>query len=752
MQTAANVASLTFEVEGLGEDDLRVVRMEGSEQLGALFGYRLELCSPRSDLRPPQMLKAAARLEIGGPRGVRTRRGIIRSFECLGSDATWHHYAVEFVPVHWLLGKRVGSRIFQAHNCEDMTVPGIVSKVFRDAGLPEESFRFVLHGDYEARDYVVQYRESELDFALRLLEEEGIFIFFEETEHATRMVLADHPDAHPQQPDGFELRAADSLEREDDDWFTRLHERGAIEHGAVTLDDFSFRQPGQDLAVTRAGDDFATLPHSDYPGRFSEREAGERLAGIRLEAWQAARHRLELQGDVRSLAAGDSFTLDALTNPQYDGQYVVVGLRLSAHQPQSLGQQVSGNEVNTLRVVFEVLPATTPFRPQQTTPRPTVRGSQTAIVVGPQEEEIYTDQYGRVKVQFPWDGEGTFNENSSCWIRVSQGSAGGQYGMLFLPRVGHEVIVDFLEGNPDRPIITGRVYNRDQMPPYTLPEEKTRSGIKTHSSKGGGGANEICFEDAKDNEQLSLFAERDLHVRTKRDRVETTSRSLHERVGGSSFEQVAGHKHLYIKKDQTKVVRGKSIECFQDHRVILTEMQSMQRASEQWALKADQNVVIDADQGITLKCGGNFITIDQSGIWLNGTHVGLNSGGSAIPIVEPEWELDLKSPRSADKNTPGQDTRYDGGGDQPRPIEPGPNNDDDDPTDDDKKTSWIEIEMVDELGRPWKGEAYEIEEPDGKIHKGSLDQDGRAHVRVADPGVCQIRFPKLDAATWRRSQ
>ena len=263
------------------------------------------------------------------------------------------------------------------------------------------------------------------------------------------------------------------------------------------------------------------------------------------------------------------------------------------------------------------------------TPKPVVQGAQTAIVVGPKGEEIWTDKYGRVKVQFHWDREGKRNEQSSCWIRVAQTWAGKRWGTMFMPRIGQEVIVDFLEGDPDQPIITGRVYNADAMPPYELPREQTKSTIKSNSSKGGGGFNELRFEDAKDKEQVFVHAERDMDVRVKNDSREWIGQDRHLIVKQDQIEQVEGDKHLTVKGDHNEKVNGTiSVQAGMD----MQEKVGMKHALDagmEIHLKAGMNVVLEAGMSITLKAGGGFIVVGPAGVTISGVPILLNSGGAA---------------------------------------------------------------------------------------------------------------------------
>jgi Rhs element Vgr protein len=308
---------------------------------------------------------------------------------------------------------------------------------------------------------------------------------------------------------------------------------------------------------------------------------------------------------------------------------------------------------------FFCIPATVSYRPPRVTPWPVVRGTQTARVVGPDGEEIHTDKYGRVKVQFNWDREGKFDENSSCFIRVCQGMAGGNYGHLFLPRVGQEVIVDFLEGNPDQPIIIGRVYNDDQMPPYKLPDEKTKSVIKTHSSKGGGGTNEIRFEDLKDKEQLFIQAQRQMDLRVKASHFHTAGGSYHLLVGGEKDGQKFGEYRQYvyklkqthvgeerrtwIEKDDSLQVDGSRVENIGGNLVIdvAKDLAEIVRGNHKHMIlgtlivQGDGDISIQAAGTLELKGAGGTITIAADGIYINGAMVYINSG-SAPPVAPPE--------------------------------------------------------------------------------------------------------------------
>jgi type VI secretion system secreted protein VgrG len=393
-----------------------------------------------------------------------------------------------------------------------------------------------------------------------------------------------------------------------------------------------------------------------------------------------------------------------------------------------------------------------------------VLGSQTALVVGPSGEEIYTDDdgYGRVKVQFHWDRENEYDEKSSCWIRVSQGWAGGNYGMIFLPRVGQEVIVDFLEGNPDYPIITGRVYNHDNMPPYGLPAEKTKSTIKTRTSKEGGGFNELRFEDKKDSEQIFMHGQKDLDIRILNDEKDWIGRDKHEIIEGNQKKRIGGSDGRGVGGDQLTKIGG--------NRCIKIGGGSIIESGSHYKVEAGGDIVIgaptfklvaDGEGGIrgatlvimadslTLKSGGSFVTLDAGGVSISGPMVKINSGGaagsvgssSAVSMVEPG------DPLEAATGDPGKDFTY---SQQPVPYEPfehAPIHNEDDATE--EQTHWIGVRLLDDNGQPLAGERYVIQLPDGtKVARGYTDKEGKVEVKGIDPGSCEIAFPDLDGATW----
>ncbi len=399
-------------------------------------------------------------------------------------------------------------------------------------------------------------------------------------------------------------------------------------------------------------------------------------------------------------------------------------------------------EPPTYECQFECVPDTVSFRPPRVTPWPVMRGTQTARVVGPSEEEIHVDKYGRIKVQFFWDRLGNNDDKSSCFIRVAQPLAGGMYGAVFIPRVGQEVIVDFLEGDPDKPMVIGSVYNADNMPPYTLPDNKTRTVIKTNSSKGGGGTNEIRIEDLKDSEQFLINAQKDYHLRVGKDdkgeerhHVETNrflnvKKEQRSKIGSSYSIDVGAKYAIKVKETYNETVEG---DVVQDYKA-----NHGHKVASEYFVKADK-VIVDATSAISLNCGSNFVLIDTSGVTITGTMVKINSGGSKQSGSANQSPASPAAPEEPDTVTPGKDPSYSGAPEEGPAIEDKP-----------YEGHWISFDLKDRnTGEPRAGEYYEVKAPSGKIISGTLDVNGFARVWIEEAGNCEISYPRLPADEWQ---
>jgi type VI secretion system secreted protein VgrG len=563
----------------LPEGDLRFDSMQHNAGVSALEETQLFLLSDKAEIAPEKLLGQTVDIKLQLRDGeVRHLCGHVTRFGLGRHQGRYFGYVAEVRPWLWFLTRRSDCRIFQ-----DMTVPDIVRKVFADYG-DIAVFDFRLGGSYRTRDYTVQYRETDFNFVARLMEDEGIFWYFEHEEGEHRLVVLDSPDPLSAAPQARTLPYyANSAQASPDvDIVTDWNFAREVRPGKVALRSYFFETPSTSLEVGSAetrSHEQAQYEIYDYQGDYFKKGDGEQIAALRLDEAQSGHERLTGSTNAHGLANGRLFTLTRHPREDQNAAYFVVQTQINA-SIKSLESGDSGNETGDYSCRFTALPASQSYRPPRRTPKPFVQGPQSAVVTGPAGEEIYTDKYGRVKVQFHWDRYGKKNETSSCWMRVSHPWAGKSFGAIHIPRIGQEVIVDFLEGDPDQPLITGRVYNAEQMPPWDLPGNMTQSGILTRSSKGGayGNANAIRFEDKKGEEQLWLHAEKDQltevehdedkwvgndrrktidrdetnHI--KRDRTETVDRNEKITVHGWRTEEVDGDETITIHSNRTETV------------------------------------------------------------------------------------------------------------------------------------------------------------------------------------------------------
>lgn len=621
----------------LGADAFIVKGLSGHEELSRLFEYQVTLISERSDIQPKQLLGTNATVKIEMPHGQGPRyvNGYIARFGIHGEVATpafksnrGYSYVAVLRPWLWFLSRTSTCQIFQGKK-----VPDIVSEVFARHGSLEWSEKRLKSSAYLVNDYCVQYRETDFNFISRLLEREGIYYGFEHGNGKHTLVLFDDLSTHTAKSGYASLaykKIADASSNDVEtiqDWDASAE----VQPGRYTLEDFNYLTPKVDLVAANEisrPHDLSGFEMFDYHGEYLKPADGEFYSKLRIEELQCRYEMARGSGNARGIEAGRTFKLTDHPVGSINQEYLVLSCGINVTNNTDSSGAGGGAEFHSQ---FSVIPKSTQFRPARITPEAVVQGPQTAVVVGPSGDEIYTDEHGRVKVQFHWDRYGKSDENSSCWVRVSQPWAGKNWGMMAIPRIGQEVIVEFIEGDPDCPIITGRVYNADQKPPYELPANATRTGIISRSSKGGtkSNFNELRFEDKKDSEQIFLHAEKDLEYRSKHDRVEWVGNESHLIVKKDALEQLDANYHLTLKGDHNEKLDGTlSFDIGKDMQV-----------------KGGMNVVIEAGMSLTLKVGGSFINIGPAGIAIKGPLVQINSGGSgagASPIAP-------KPPREADK-------------------------------------------------------------------------------------------------------
>jgi type VI secretion system secreted protein VgrG len=607
----------------LGEDALLLAAFTGREELSRLFEFQLEFFSENDAIAPGdvvgQPITWAVRNFEDEPRFFHgyVNRFVAGSKTLQGLRA----YRADVVPWLWFLSQTADFRTFQ-----NKTAAEIIKAVFDD--LRFSDYELALTRTLRRREYCVQYRETAFDFVSRLMEEEGIFYFFKHADGKHTLVLADSHMAYADCKEGAVEFGGGSLTTNQISAWEHQYE---FRPGRWTQTDYNFETPSRSLFT--ATNTLVQLPGIeryemfDYPGLYSNKMAeGQPLTKIRMEAEETPHDVVTGAGTCCTFTPGGKFRLARHECQAEEQTYVLTRVQHSGADPTYL----MNGDVTGYNNTFTCIPAAVQFRPARLTPKPVVQGPQTAVVVGPQGQEIYTDKYGRIKVQFFWDRQGKRDENSSVWMRVAQVSAGNRWGAAFWPRVGQEVVVDFLEGDPDRPLITGSVYNAEQMPPYELPDNQTQSGIKTRSSKEGNenNFNELRFEDRKGHEEIVLHAERNLSQSVEHDE---TIQVFHNRtltVGGGKdnsdptkdgtlTETIEGNVYFGVQKgDYTHEVQKGQTSIKAKTQI------KLEVGSSSLLMKADGTIEL---KGVKITIEGSTIDSVAGGVHtIKGTPVKLN--------------------------------------------------------------------------------------------------------------------------------
>jgi len=608
--------------------DLALARMSGHEELGRLPEFHLEFISPRRDIKPAEILgkNITWALALRGG-GVRHFNGFVTRFAEAGEVTTAAHeqgrkgqsflYRAEVHPWLWFLTRTSTCRAYQ-----NMSALDILDAVF--ANYKFADVKKMKLAACPKREFSVQYRETDFNFVCRLMEQEGIYYAYDYGDGRNTLVLMSSAGGEVREVAFHDERQA----AVDKDYISSCDANREIQPGKYVIDDYCALTPHLKLTGTGVqprDHDLSGFEIFDYPGEYRLQSEGNDYAKIRIEEWQTRFEQFTLAGSVREAAPGCKLKL--LDHPRRT-DYLVTAVSHAASAGELASGGGSGEEY---RCSLSAIDAKTEFRPARITPRPIIQGPQTAFVVGPGGQEIWTDEHGRIKVQFHWDRYSKTDENSSCWVRVAQPLAGSKWGFFALPRIGQEVVVHFLEGDPDNPIVIGSVYNAALKPPYTLPDEKTRSGIKTHSSPGGTSAtlNELRFEDKKGEEQIFVQAEKDKVIRIKHDRLEWVGNDNHLIVKQHAFEKIEGDHHVALKGDRNEKLDGAlSLK-------VGGQMQSKigtklaYDAGTEIHLKAGTTLVLEAGASLSLKVGGNYISLNPGGVFITGTMVMINSGGAA---------------------------------------------------------------------------------------------------------------------------
>lgn len=611
----------------VGADALLLAGMQGEEAISETFEFRVQMYAESADLDASSLLRTSATVTITSQDGTaRYVNGIFRDFIQGGYDETSHLYSYEgtLVPNLWLLSLAWNCRIFQ-----NKTVPDIVEQVLGDHKLSD--YKMSLSATYSPREYCVQYRESDLDFISRLLESEGISFYFAHADGKHTLTMTDQTPTAPAFRESaipYSITSSDGVSATSQVFL--LNRTDQLYSPKLALTDYYFETPAVNLlASTTAKTIGGSEERYDYPGGYTKRDEGDKYSKVRIEEQETFAQVLSGESNCAQFASGFQFRLSDHYRNQLNGAYLLTLVKHEASAPHYVGSD--GTQGFLYKNGFEAIPLKTPYRPARKTRKAIISGSQTAVVVGPSGEEIYVDKYGRVKVQFFWDRKGKKDENSSCWVRVSQIWAGKNWGWMTIPRIGQEVVVDFLEGDPDRPLIVGRVYNAEQMPPYVLPDNLTQSGIKSRSSKSGGteNFNEIRFEDKKGSEELHLHAEKDMTTEVEHDDSQSVGNDRMIVVKGAHTETITKDTTITIKEGNHSLTLNQGNQSVKlDQGSQSTEI-SMGDQSTKISM-GDQSTQIslgsashEAMQQIELKVGQSSIVLTQEGITIKGLMISI---------------------------------------------------------------------------------------------------------------------------------
>jgi type VI secretion system secreted protein VgrG len=715
-----------------GKDVLLINRFEAEEAISEQFLINVELLAETgnaSNVDPDKLIGKPMTLQIAfdvEKKKYRYFHGMCRRFSVVGKDKRFLHYQAELVPWSWLLSQTSDCRIFN-----NKKVPDIVKEIFDEL---KKDFDFVEYqdktqsGNYTEVDYLVQYRETDLQFVSRLMEQEGIHYYFKHEKDKHTLVLADAPHAHEDCSHQSKLRyePEGGWDERDKEIIQSWQMEKQMRPGEFVLRDYQFQMPSKTLEVkkptSKAVGSNTKLEMFDYLGQYAQRfndpdkrmgeveKEGNKLVGLRMEEAESPHVQATGNSTCCTLMPGFTFSLEKHFDEKQNQKYVLSKLHHSGVQP---ADYVTGEETTEAPYEnsFTCIPHDVSYRPARSTPKPIVDGVQSAVVVGKKGEEIWTDKYGRVQVKFHWDRDDKKKHgDNSCWVRVSQAWAGKRWGAFFIPRIGQEVLVAFMEGDPDQPVIVGSVYNAEQMPAYTGDgpdkdhgQDPKVSGIKTNTTKDGKGFNELRFDDTKDKEQFFIHAQKNMDVRVLNDSLEKINGDRHQIIGdkndeksGDQLELIYRDKQQNVKRHQIEHIEGnmelmigngdassggkldvviedqetKSIGKGGQHLTVDGDCEqkiggdfALQTNTGNVYIKAAKNLVIEGTMQVTLKVGSSFVNISPKGVDIMGPLVNINSGGAGgvgkPPKPDKPKKAKPKMPDEADKAKTGSKSSAD---------------------------------------------------------------------------------------------
>ncbi len=609
----------------LGKNELLLESFTGSEGISQLFSFQLELLSENRRIQFEDVLGKEVSFGVVGPDPAEPPRcihGIMTAFSQLPDTRRLSRYRAVVSPKLWILTQRQNNRIFQK-----LTAPDILKKLLDGMEVTWE-----LQSSYQAREYCVQYRETDFNFISRLMEEEGIFYFFRFTKDSHKLVLADSKASHHDMPGQASLiYDVDAGGGRDETRISNWTKTQGLGPGKFSLQDYDFENPQTNLLASQdilpsttvgkvnhklkvSGNDQFEIYH--YPGGYEDKGRGRDFAKRAVEQLETSQFIIQGESNIYHMTPGYRFTLTR--HPHAEGSYILTAVSHSAYEGGFQSEDQIGR--NHYANHFSCIPLSLQYRPPRVTQKPRIWGCQTAVVVGPSGEEIYTDKYGRVKVHFHWDRENPQDQSSSCWIRVATNWAGRQWGTIQIPRIGQEVVVDFLEGDPDRPIIVGSVYNGMNMPPYDLPANKTQSGVISSSSPGGSGYNQIRFEDTAGSEEVLIHAQYDMNTVVEHDQTLT--------VKNNESIDVLNNRTTNITGDETTAIRGNmdlTVQRNYTENVFRNSTVTI-NGSESHTVNSSRTTTIASSDSLT---AGGSVSITAASLTINAGSITLNA-----PVVQ----------------------------------------------------------------------------------------------------------------------
>ncbi|AMS16972.1 type IV secretion protein Rhs [Pseudomonas chlororaphis] len=612
------------------QGDLQVLSFEGIEGISQPFRFDLELVSENPDLDLESLLHKQAFLAFD-PQGSGIHGQIYRVAQGdAGKRLT--RYKVSLVPQLAYLEHRTNQRIYQ-----QLSAPKIIALILEEHGIQGNAYRFQLGTPCPERDYCVQYDETDLHFIQRLCEEEGLHYHFQHSPQGHLLVFGDDQTVFPKlgQPTAY-IQGSGMVA--DEPVIKGFNLRLETRTRRTTRRDYDFEKPRLQLEAAykpETDSEEPDLEDYDYPGRFTDRARGKFLSQRALERHRADYQQAEGWGDQTRLVSGHFLELSEHPRSEWNDLWLLTHIVHEGKQPQVLEESVTSDTTDNkddfhqgYRNRFLATPWQVFYRPALNHPKPRVLGSQTAVVTGPKGEEIHCDQYGRVKVQFHWDREGKADDKTSCWLRVSSSWAGDRYGALVIPRIGMEVLVTFLEGDPDQPVITGCLYHKEHPAPYALPANKTRTVFKSMSSPGGAGYNELRIEDKKGAEQIFIHAQRDWDENIEHDQKIRIGHERHDTVEKNTYTELKAEEHRITHADRKTETKVDDHLTVGENQHIKLGTAQLTKAGQEIHLKAGAKMVIEAGSELTIKAGGSFIKLDAGGVTVVGPVVKINAGGA----------------------------------------------------------------------------------------------------------------------------